>query len=104
MTANASHTRYMGIPMRGNNLNTGIFKIKLSKGHCYTVIGAGELSVRDLNLQLLDKKGKEMEADSSCSCFASLDTEPCIKKTGEYQIKVTMGKGSGQFGVQVFSD
>jgi hypothetical protein len=81
-----------------------VFKIKLSKGHCYTVIGAGELSVRDLDLNLLDARGRELAGDASASFFASFDTEPCVKKSGEYKIEVRMTSGSGQFGVQVFSD
>ncbi|MDD5307504.1 MAG: hypothetical protein PHU25_09315 [Deltaproteobacteria bacterium] len=91
--------------LRGN-LATGdeqVFKVRMAGGHCYTIITAGAPSVRDLNLSLVDR-GREIQSDKTNTNFPSLDTSPCPAFTGEYLVKVRMFSGSGQFGVQVFSD
>jgi hypothetical protein len=91
--------------LRGN-LATGdeqVFKVRMTGGHCYTIIAAGAPSVRDLNLSLVDR-GREVQSDASATNFPFFDTSPCPAFTGEYLVKVRMFSGSGQFGVQVFSD
>jgi hypothetical protein len=93
-------------PVLRGNLATGdeqVFKVHMVGGHCYTLIAAGAPSVRDLNLLLLDR-GREIQSDRTTDNFPSFDTSPCPAFTGEYLVKVRVFSGSGQFGLQVFSD
>ncbi len=80
------------------------FQLNLKKDHCYTVIAAGDQSVRGLAITLLDGKEKPLATQSSTRFYADLETKPCISSSGTYTVKVKMTKGEGQFGVQVFSD
>ncbi len=89
------------------NLSTGndqVFKVRLRAGHCYTIIGAGSPSVRNLDIVLLDPNGRELDKDASKNNFPTVETDPCLRSGGQYRIKVNMFSGFGQFGLQVFSD
>ncbi len=89
------------------NLSTGNeknYKIRLNGGHCYTIISAGSPSVRNLDIILYDKAGRELQQDTSRNNFPHFNTDPCLRGGGQYTLKVRMFSGFGQFGVQVFSD
>jgi hypothetical protein len=92
--------------VRGNLATNGeqVFTAKLTSGHCYTIIGAGSPSVKDLDVVLLDQAKVELQRDPSHDGFAVMDTSPCPRFTGNYVVKIRVGKGDGQFGAQVFSD
>jgi hypothetical protein len=79
-------------------------KIRLEADHCYTVIAAGSPSVRNLDLVLVDPDGRELLRDTTRTSFPVLHTDPCIRATGDYALKVKMFSGYGQFGLQLFSD
>jgi len=81
-----------------------IFFVKLTSGHCYSVISAGNPSVRSMEFVLLDHRDEEVARAKTENSFPIIDTEPCLKQTGRYKIKVKMKRGFGQFGLQVFSD
>lgn len=91
---------------RGNlsTNNEQVFDVKLSAGHCYTIIGAGSPSAKDIDLILLDRTKMEVQRDKTRNGFPAMDTMPCPKFTGTYTVKVKMMRGFGQFGMQVFSD
>jgi len=91
---------------RGNlsTNNEQVFDVKLSAGHCYTIIGAGSPSAKDIDLILLNRTKMEIQRDKTRNGFPTMDTKPCPKFTGTYTIKVKMMRGFGQFGMQVFSD
>ncbi len=94
-------------PLIRGNLSTGnekIFKVRLKAGHCYTIIGAGSPSVRNLDIILLSPNGRELNRDTSKNNFPSFSTDPCPRSGGQYRIKVNMFSGFGQFGFQVFSN
>ncbi|MCP4603850.1 MAG: hypothetical protein GY847_25580 [Proteobacteria bacterium] len=94
-------------PLFRGNLSTGsekIFKVRLTGGHCYTVISAGSPSVRNLDIVLFDPSDRELDNDDSKNSFPSLETDPCPRSGGQYRIKIRMFSGFGQFGFQVFSD
>jgi len=92
--------------VRGNLATNGehVFNAKLTAGHCYTVIGAGSPSVKDLDVLLLDQSRAELQKDATHDGFAVMDTSPCPRFTGTYVVKLRATKGAGQFGAQVFSD
>lgn len=92
--------------VRGNLATNGeqVFNAKLTAGHCYTIIGAGAPSVKDLDVVLLDKDRAELQKDQSFDGYAVMDTAPCPRFTGTYVVKIRVSKGAGQFGAQVFSD
>jgi hypothetical protein len=94
-------------PVHRGNLSTNseqVFKVRLTAGHCYTVIVAGNPSAKDLDIIVLDGSGREIQKDKSKNNFPVLDTDPCPTFTGKHTIKIKMIKGFGQFGAQVFSD
>ncbi len=94
-------------PVLRSNLSTGNhkhFDIRLHGGHCYTIIASGSPSVRNLDLHLISPGGRELNRDQSKNSYPTLETEPCIRATGQYTIKAYMFSGFGQFGLQVFSD
>jgi hypothetical protein len=94
-------------PVHRGNLSTNseqVFKVRLSAGHCYTIIAAGSPSAKDVEVTLLDGSGRELQKDKSRNNFPVLDTSPCPTFTGKYTVRVKMIKGFGQFGAQVFSD
>jgi hypothetical protein len=89
------------------NLPTGgekIFKVQLNGGHCYSIIGTGSPSVRNLDIVLADSTGRELNKDKQRNNMPTLDTNPCLRSSDRYLVKIRMFSGSGQFGVQVFSD
>lgn len=91
---------------RGNlsTNNEKVFKVKLNAGHCYTIIGAGSPSVKDLEVSLLNQSGSELQKDETRNGYPVMDTDPCPSFTGVYTVKAKMLRGFGQFGIQVFSD
>jgi hypothetical protein len=91
---------------RGNLATNGeqVFSVRLTAGHCYTVIAAGNPSVKDLEITLLNGAGSEIQKDKTVNSFPVLYTAPCPTFTGKHTVKIKMLKGSGQFGAQVFSD
>jgi hypothetical protein len=94
-------------PVHRGNLSTNseqVFKVRLTAGHCYTIIAAGNPSAKDLEVTLLDGSGTELQKDKTRNNFPVLDTSPCPSFTGKYTVRVKMLKGFGQFGAQVFSD
>lgn len=94
-------------PVHRGNLSTNneqVFKVRLTAGHCYTVIAAGSPSAKDVEITLLDGSGRELQKDKTRNNFPVLDTSPCPTFTGQHTVKVKMIKGFGQFGAQVFSD
>jgi len=94
-------------PVHRGNLSTNneqVFKVRLSAGHCYTIIAAGSPSAKDVEVTLLDGSGHELQQDKTRNNFPVLDTSPCPSFTGEYTVRVKMIQGFGQFGAQVFSD
>jgi hypothetical protein len=92
--------------VRGNLATNSeqVFNVKLTVGHCYTIIGAGAPSVKDLDVVLLDQSRAELQKDPTHDGFAVMDTSPCPRFTGTYLVKIRVSKGAGQFGAQVFSD
>jgi hypothetical protein len=91
---------------RGNLSTNGeqVFEVRLQAGHCYTVIAAGNPSVKDIDVVLLDRGGSEIQRDDTRAGFTALDTDPCPRFTGRYTVKIEMKRGFGQFAAQVFSD
>ncbi|MDJ0764886.1 MAG: hypothetical protein QNJ97_18030 [Myxococcota bacterium] len=94
-------------PVLKGKLSTGnrkIFEIRLKAGHCYTIIGVGSPSVRDINISLLAPGGREVQRDTTKNNTPIVKTDPCIRASGQYKILVKMFSGFGQFGLQVFSN
>ena len=91
--------------LRGNlsTNNEKVFKVKLTAGHCYTIVGVGCPSVKDLEISVIDN-GRELQKDKTRNGYPVMDTDPCPTFTGQYIIKAKMIRGFGQFGIQVFSD
>jgi hypothetical protein len=89
------------------NLSTGKkknYEIKLDAGHCYTILSAGNPSVRNLDILLFDPENRNLERDESKNSFPILETQPCIRASGKHVIQIYMHTGFGQFGFQIFSD
>ena len=79
------------------------FIVNLPAGRCYTIIGAGVPSVRDMDVTLTSPYGQVLATDSTDDATPVLVTNPCPQWSGDYRIKVYMQYGYGAFGFQVFS-
>ena len=91
---------------RGNlsEKNKGSHQISLLGGHCYTAIAVGMPSVKDLDLSFYDPNNNRVAFDTTQNSYPILDTNPCVEKDSVYTVRVTMTKGRGPYGFQVFSD
>ena len=99
----AAKSRPLSPVFRGH-LDTGKsvgFDVSLSGG-CVKVIGVGGPSVKDLNLSLHAETGALVGTDNTKSGFAVFDVTRCPLPKGAFTLRITMGAGSGSFGVQVF--
>ncbi len=71
------------------------FPISLEGGKCYAVFAVGDGGVRDLDLLLLDPRGREIDRD------IEQDARPivrvCPERSGDYAIRVRMANGQGAF-------
>ena len=71
------------------------FPIQLEGGKCYAILGVGDNGVRDLDLVLVDDRGREIDRD------VEQDARPvvrvCAERSGTYSMKVRMFSGSGNF-------
>lgn len=71
------------------------FPISLEGGKCYAVLAVGDSGVRDLDLLLLDPRGREIDRD------VEQDARPivrvCPERSGDYAIRVRMANGEGAF-------
>ncbi len=81
-----------------------VFEVKLTAGHCYTVILVADPHIRQMSISLIGLDGKEKNLVKTNSSFGHLETSPCIKKTGNYKIRIKVLKGEGQLSGQMFSD
>ncbi len=98
--------RPVSAPFRGN-LPTGkkqTLELRLEAGHCYTIIGTASPSVRNLDLSLTDRNGRELVRDRSKNSHPVIHTDPCVRATGMHTVTVGVFEGFGQYAVQVFSD
>jgi hypothetical protein len=86
-----------GEPSRGRLDEGGErdFSIELEGGKCYAILAVGDNSVRDLDLILLDERGRQIDRD------VEADPRPivrvCASRTGSYTMKVRMYTGQGNF-------
>ena len=78
-----------------------VFSMKT--GGCLTVIGVGGPGVDDLDITLNPKDGANLVRDNSSNGFPIVKTPDCPLPEGVYEVRVTMAKGNGHFGLQVFS-
>lgn len=76
------------------------FEIRLEGGKCYAILAVGDNGVRDLDLILLDRNGRQIDRD--------VETDPrpvvrvCADRTGDYRMQVRMFSGSGNFVYQPY--
>jgi hypothetical protein len=92
--------------LRGNLASgeTHRFPVQLGNGRCFTVISVATPSVRRMAIALLSKEGDKIMKDRLKSGFSVFEPKPCPKEDGEFVVEVTMLKGEGLFGVQIFTD
>ncbi len=84
-------------PSRGSleQGSTQDFQISLEGGKCYAILAVGDNGVRDLDLILLDSRGRQVDRD--------VETDPrpvvrvCADRTGDFTMQVRMYSGSGSF-------
>ena len=86
-----------GEPSRGQLAEgeTRDFSIELEGGKCYAILAVGDNGVRDLDLAILDQRGRQLDRD------VESDPRPivrvCADRSGEYTMQVRMYSGAGNF-------
>jgi hypothetical protein len=81
---------------------TKTFDVELKGGKCYTVIAAGNPSVKELQVKLYSPLGEEIAAGKDQGADVVFETTPCPTWNGTYKLEVKMFMGYGKFGAQVF--
>ena len=71
------------------------FSVELEGGRCYAILAVGENSVRDLDLTLLDDRGRELDRDVEDN--AEPIVRVCPSETTSVSARVTMQDGAGEF-------
>lgn len=108
----ASHlpagARQMGAPFAGQFAEGQILerKVQLTQGKCYTVMAAGLPPVVEVDLELFEEGATEATVkDATVGLQAVLGSrEQCFlpKKTGPYQLVLSVSRGQGVAAAQVF--
>lgn len=92
-------SRYHYVSSNGRYLRKGrygTYKAFLYKGNSYIILGSGESSVKDLDVQVYNKNWKVIAEDYSDS-GALYAVRFKAKKTGIYYIRTSMYEGDGYF-------
>jgi hypothetical protein len=71
------------------------FEIDLEGGKCYAILGVGDASVRNLDLQLLDPQGRALDRDDGPDARPTVRV--CPSANGHFTMQVRMTSGSGQY-------
>ena len=79
-----------------NNGEYGTFKVFLYKGNTYAIIGTGDKSVKDIDVQVYDKNWNIVAEDyKSSGPLYAVQIKP--KGTGVYYVRTSMYKGRGYY-------
>ena len=76
------------------------FRVELSAGNCYVVVGAADETAKVLHLFVWDPNNDKVADDKSKSRQAL--AQLCPKRTGTYKIQGKVAKGAGHFAIGVF--
>ncbi|MBF0550281.1 MAG: hypothetical protein HQK60_07080 [Deltaproteobacteria bacterium] len=71
----------------------------LSRGNQYVIMGAGDSTVRDLDIILYDENGNEIDRDTQTDATPMVAVSP--RWTGTFYIKVKMYRGFGYSNVAI---
>lgn len=71
------------------------FAISLEGNKCYAVVAVGDGGVRDLDLAVLDSRGRELDRDVETG--ARPIVRVCPERSGDSRIQVRMASGGGAF-------
>jgi len=84
---------------RGSFLRQGhykTFKVLLYRGNTYIIIGSGDKSVKDIDVQVYDKNWNIVAEDyKSSGALYAVRIKP--KKTGVYYVRTCMFEGNGYY-------
>ena len=69
--------------------------LKLQGGECYAVLAVGEHTIKNLDLSLLDDKGRKLDED--LEDHARPVVRACPSKDGEYRVQLHARQGQGPF-------
>jgi hypothetical protein len=75
-------------------------RLRVEGGSCYTVIGAGVPSIRELDIRVLDAFGNERAHDEQRDAFPTASF--CAQVAGEWRVVTRVFIGYGRYGVQIF--
>lgn len=76
------------------------FSLSLEGGKCYAIVAVGDNGVRNLDLIVRSPRGRQVDRD------VAEDARPivrvCADDTGDYEMKVSMAQGAGNFLYQAY--
>ncbi|HHH27645.1 MAG TPA: hypothetical protein ENK57_04780 [Polyangiaceae bacterium] len=70
-------------------------EIQLEGGLCYAILAVGDTTVNNLDLHLLDPRGRPVDQDTAPDARPTVRV--CPRSSGNYQMQVSMTSGSGAF-------
>lgn len=75
-------------------------------GRCYRVFAAGDGTVQDLDLALVDDDGSLITTDRQTGPAVVLPPRGplCLDRAGSYTLEVSVARGAGAFALQVWGD
>lgn len=75
-------------------------------GRCYRIFAVGAAEVADLDVAVLDAKGKLAAADLSRDRFPVVPPRGalCVERDGTYTLEVSVAEGSGSYALQVWGE
>ncbi len=77
---------------QGENRN---FEIQLEGGRCYAILAVGDSTVSNLDLLLLDPRGRPADRDTATDARPTVRV--CPQSSGNYYMQVQMTAGSGPY-------
>ncbi|MEM1418602.1 MAG: hypothetical protein AAGH15_27155 [Myxococcota bacterium] len=74
--------------------------INLEGGKCYAVVATGDNRVRDLDLTIVDRSGRQIDRDGGPGATGTVRV--CAPSTGSYRVQVRMEDGGGDYMYQAY--
>lgn len=71
------------------------YQVQLEGGRCYAILAVGDNSVQDLDLHLLDQRGREVDRDIATDARPTVRV--CPTASGTYTMRVEMASGQGAY-------
>jgi hypothetical protein len=79
-------------------------RFRASAGDCYRIFAVGSPSIEDLDVEVLDEKGRRVAFDTSDDRWpiVKADGAFCVLDDGDYRAVVRAQRGSGSYAIEIW--